>query len=61
VPLHLPCRAYFVTICTRDRACLFGHVVNSETRLDPLGTMAAACRQAIPHHFSCVVLDEERS
>jgi REP element-mobilizing transposase RayT len=26
--------AYFVTICTRDRECLFGHVVNGEMRLN---------------------------
>jgi len=53
--------AYFLTICTRDRACLLGEIVDGEMRLDPWETMAAACRQAIPHHFSCVVLDEERS
>jgi len=50
--------AYFVTICTRARECLFGHVVNGEMRLNPLGKMAAACWQAIPHHFPRVVLDE---
>ena len=29
--------AYFVTLCTRDRACLFGHVVNGEMRLNDAG------------------------
>ena len=58
MPLHLPCGAYFVTICTLDRECLLGETVDGEMRLSPWGTMAAACWQAIPHHFSCVVLDE---
>ena len=29
--------AYFVTICTRDRECLFGHMVNGEMRLNKHG------------------------
>jgi REP element-mobilizing transposase RayT len=29
--------AYFVTICTRDRACLFGHVMNGEMHLNEAG------------------------
>jgi len=49
---------YFVTICTRHRECLLGEIVDGEMRLNPLGTMAAACWHVIPHHFSCVVLDE---
>jgi len=47
-----------VTICTRDRACLFGEIVDGEMRLNDLATMAAACWQAIPRHFPRVVLDE---
>jgi putative transposase len=29
--------AYFVTVCTQERACLFGHVVNGEMRLNDAG------------------------
>ncbi|MCR4438784.1 MAG: transposase [bacterium] len=29
--------AYFVTMCTHDRACLFGRVVDGEMRLNALG------------------------
>ena len=43
--------AYFVTVCTRERECLLGEVVNGKMRLNPLGKMAAACWHAIPHHF----------
>jgi REP element-mobilizing transposase RayT len=29
--------AYFITICTKDRACLFGEMVDGEMRLNPWG------------------------
>jgi putative transposase len=57
VPQPLPAGAYFVTICTRERECLFGEIEDGEMRLNPLGEMAAACWHAIPHHFPRVVLD----
>src|SRR3569832_1205992 len=28
---------YFITVCTRDRDCLFGDVVDGEMRLSPAG------------------------
>jgi putative transposase len=31
--------AYFVTIYTKDRECLFGHMVNRETVLNNAGRM----------------------
>ena len=31
--------AYFITICTQDRACLFGDVVDGEMRLNDVGGM----------------------
>jgi REP element-mobilizing transposase RayT len=31
--------AYFVTICTQDRACLFGEVVDGQVRLNDAGRM----------------------
>jgi len=43
--------AYFVTICTRDRACLFGDVVDGEMRLNALGEIARRCWLAIRDHF----------
>lgn len=30
---------YFVTLCTRNRECLFGEIVNQETRLNDAGIM----------------------
>jgi putative transposase len=49
--------AYFVTVCTRDRECLFGHVVNGEMHLNDAGEIARRCWEDIPHHFPLVELD----
>ena len=49
--------AYFVTICTYQRACLFGEVVDSDIRLSPLGEIIASCWDEIPNHFPAVALD----
>jgi REP element-mobilizing transposase RayT len=35
---------YFVTICTQDRQCLFGEVVNGEMQLNDVGEIVTACR-----------------
>ena len=50
--------AYFVTICTRDRACLFGSVTNGELRLNDAGTMVKTVWQDLPSHYPHVELDE---
>jgi len=49
--------AYFVTLCTKARQCLFGDVVKGEMRLNYLGHIAFNCWQAIPEHFPHVELD----
>ncbi len=33
---------YFMTICTQDRGCLFGDIVDSEMRLNDLGRLVLA-------------------
>ena len=50
--------AYFVTICTHERRCLFGDVVDGEMRLNELGKIARQCWLAIPEHFPHARLDE---
>lgn len=50
--------AYFITICTHQRACLFGEISTSEMHLNDLGRVAAACWQDIPNHFLMASLDE---
>jgi len=50
--------AYFVTICTYQRTCLFGKIVNGKTQLSPFGQIADDYWQQIPTHFPNVDLDE---
>jgi len=50
--------AYFVTICTKDRECLYGEIVDGEMRLNAFGEIVAECWNAIPEHFHNVELDE---
>jgi putative transposase len=49
--------AYFVSACTRDRACIFGAVVDGEMRPTGVGLIVEECWSAIPEHFTGVRLD----
>lgn len=49
--------AYFVTLCTQDRACLFGEVVDSQMQLNEAGHMVAEELNTLPNRFPGVVLD----
>jgi REP element-mobilizing transposase RayT len=48
--------AYFVTIVTYQRDCIFGKIENGETKLNDLGRIADECWRAIPEHFPFVEL-----
>ncbi len=50
--------AYFVTICTQNRECLFGEMVDGAMRLNAAGKVVEQCWQEIPTHFPHVELDE---
>ncbi len=47
---------YFVTICTKNRVCWFGNVVNGVMELSPMGHIANSCWHQIPNHFPFVEL-----
>jgi putative transposase len=49
--------AYFVTICTHDRACLLGEAVGEEVRLSDAGSIVQEAWQALPGRFSGMELD----
>ena len=49
--------AYFVTVCTQNRACIFGEVVNGEMRMNDFGRAAQAVWEEIPTHFPQVETD----
>jgi REP element-mobilizing transposase RayT len=50
--------AYFVTICTHNRECLFGEIVDGEVRLNAIGEIVREQWHAIPDRFSAVELDQ---
>ena len=49
--------AYFLTLCTQKRACLFGDVVDGEMRLNDAGRVVEQCWLEIPNHFPRLDLD----
>jgi len=49
--------AYFVTICTHNRACLFGEVVAGEMRLNDAGRIVHGVWNDLPNHYPYVELD----
>jgi len=50
--------AYFVTIVTQDRACLFGDVVDSKARLNTAGDMIEKCWLELNRKFPIVEMDQ---
>ena len=49
--------AYFITICTHGRECLFGDVKEGKMRLNEAGSMVERFWLEIPIHFHHVELD----
>lgn len=49
--------AYFITICTQDRVCLFGEIVDGEMRLNDMGRMVEFTWFDLPNHVDGLVLD----
>jgi putative transposase len=49
--------AYFVTICTKNRKCLFGEILNREMKLNDDGIFVSSCWVDIPKHFPHAKLD----
>ena len=43
--------AYFITICTRDKDCIFGRVTNGTMHLNDFGSIAQAVWHQLPTHF----------
>ncbi len=49
--------AYFVTLCTWQRECLFGEIVDGEMVLSNIGSIAAAVWTDLSSHYRQVELD----
>jgi putative transposase len=49
--------AYFVTICTQDRQCLFGEIRDGQAIVNEIGRMIQATWDEMPHHYPGVQID----
>ncbi|XOF33131.1 MAG: hypothetical protein ACL93V_14105 [Candidatus Electrothrix sp. YB6] len=49
--------AYFITICSKNRECLFGDVVKGEMQLNDAGRMIQAVWNNLPTRFDNMKLD----
>ncbi len=49
--------AYFVTICTRDRLCILGEVVNGIVSLNENGRLVQRAWKNLPNHYPHVEID----
>ena len=49
---------YFITICTQNRICFFGKIINREMQLNTMGKLAYKYWDEIPIHFPFVKLGE---
>jgi REP element-mobilizing transposase RayT len=43
---------YFITICSHEKRCVFGRIVESQAVLSPAGLIIRECWVAIPLHFA---------
>ncbi len=50
--------SYFITICARERECIFGEIKESKTILSHLGQLVEQEWLALPHRFPHIDLDE---
>ena len=50
--------AYFVTVCTQNRECMFGDVVEGQIALADPGRMVESLWRDLPEHYPGVALDE---
>jgi REP element-mobilizing transposase RayT len=46
-----------MTVCTRDRECLFGEIRDSEMVLNDAGQMVQSRWDELPNHYSDVEID----
>jgi putative transposase len=50
--------AYFVTICTQNRKCLFGEIADGRMVVNHAGRIVDQCWYDIPSHFPHIALDQ---
>ena len=50
--------AYFITICTHNKECIFGEIINQKMALNELGNVVKQSWDQIPEYFPYVSLDQ---
>lgn len=50
--------AYFITICTHQKECIFGEIINDEMHLNSFGNIAQSHWQKLTNYYSYLELDE---
>jgi len=50
--------AYFVTICSHNKQCFFGNIVDFRMQLNNIGTLVVACWKELANQYKFVKLDE---
>src|ERR1700749_2799448 len=48
---------YYVTVCTKDRECLFGEISDGKMQLNKFGEIVKHTWDELPDHYSSVALD----
>ncbi|MFH1061832.1 MAG: transposase [Candidatus Omnitrophota bacterium] len=48
---------YFVTICTYNRECLFGNIIDNQINLNDSGKMIDERLQTLPEHYDDILID----
>jgi hypothetical protein len=48
---------YFITVCTQDRECLLGDIVDGEVQLNPMGMLVQETWRQLPQRFPSIALD----
>ena len=50
--------AYFVTICTHEKECILGEIINGDMIINKIGNIVVRHWIDIPKHFSNFIIDE---
>ena len=50
--------AYYITICTKNRECLFGNIIDKKMMLNNIGEIIKQCWYDLPNHYGNCRLDE---
>lgn len=48
---------YFVTICTQDKRCLFGHIIDNAMVLNEVGKIIQQTLESLPERFDNIRID----